>query len=158
MIEQFSNLSKEEENLVMNVPALIALLVAGTDKDIDQKEIDRALELMKWRKFHARPDLMDYYKEVSKNFHADVGRLVDELKPKEVEERRNILSDELKRLNGIFPKFDKEFAEQLYKSYRELAKGVAEASGGFLGYLSVNFEESKLIKLPMIDDPRTYNV
>ncbi|MFT5642306.1 MAG: hypothetical protein ACI9A7_002415, partial [Cyclobacteriaceae bacterium] len=36
---------------------------------------------------------------------------------------------------------------------KELAKKIAEASGGLLGYLSVSYEESKMIELKAITDP-----
>lgn len=157
MIEQFSYLSKDEQEAVMNAPALVTALIAGTDKDVDWKEVNRGLYLMKWKSFRARPDLLDYYNEVGKSFPARLDHILKEL-PEKKEERNAWLGNRLGKLNTIWPKFDKEFAEQLYASYRELAKHIAEASGGFLGYLSVNFEESRLIKLPMIDDPREYKV
>ena len=157
MIEQFSYLTKGEIKQVMNAPALITLLIACSDKGIDRKEVVRAHHLMKWKKYHARPDLTNYYKEVSTGFSDGLDQLLKEL-PSNDQERKKEIEERLKKLNDILPKFDREFAEQLYHSYLELAKGVAEASGGVLGYLSINIKESKLINLPMIDDPRTYNI
>lgn len=157
MIKQFSYLNKKEEALLMDAPALITILVASSDEGIDKKEIHRGLDLLKWKKFHARPDLQDYYQKVNKNFSFRMDALLAEL-PSETQNRHQEIGKRLGELNQIFPKFDRAFAEQLYASYRELAKNVAEASGGFLGYLSINVKESDLIKLPMIDDPRTYNV
>lgn len=156
-MEQFSYLSKEEKEALIDAPALITALIAGTDKDVDGKEVDRGLDLMKWKSFRARPDLLDYYQEVSKDFPDRLNRVLREL-PDKKEDRNPWVESRLGRLNAILPKLDKEFAEQLYASYRELARHIAEASGGILGYLSVNFEESRLIKLPMIDDPREYRV
>ncbi len=157
MIEQFSYLSKEEQETVLNAPALVTALIAATDKEIDGKEVNRGLDLMKWKTFRARPDLLDYYNEVGKTFPARLDQILKDM-PAAKEERNGWIGDRLAKLNTIWPKFDKEFAEQLYASYRELAKHIAEASGGVLGYLTVNFEESRLIKLPMIDDPREYKV
>lgn len=157
MTEQFSYLSKEEQETVMDAPALITALIAGTDKDIDGKEVDRGLDLMKWKSFRARPDLLDYYQEVSKRFPDRLDQILRDL-PDKKEDRNPWIETRLAKLNTIWRKLDREFAEQLYASYRELARHIAEASGGILGYLSVNFEESRLIKLPMIDDPREYRV
>lgn len=157
MIEQFSYLSKEEQETVKDAPALVTALIAGTDKDIDTKEVDRSLDLMKWKNFRARPDLLDYYQEVSADFPDRLDRILREM-PERKEDRNPWIESRLGKLNTILPKIEKELAEQLYASYRELARHIAEASGGFLGYLSVNFEESRLIKLPMIDDPREYRV
>lgn len=141
----------------MDAPALITIWIAGSDDNMDQREIERGLDLMKWKKFRARPDLLAYYQEVSNNFPARLDAILREL-PQEKKERDAVVEQNLAQLNTIFPKFNREFAEQLYASYCEIAKGVAESSGGFLGYLSVNMDESKRIMLPMIDDPRTYNV
>lgn len=157
MIKQFSYLSKKEEALLLDAPVLITILVASSDEGIDRKEIHRGLDLLKWKRIHARPDLHDYYQEVNKHFSSRMDALLAEL-PSETKKRHQEIGQRLVGLNQIFPKFDRGFAEQLYASYRELAKNVAEASGGFLGYLSINIKESDLIKLPMIDDPRTYNV
>lgn len=157
MIEQFSYLSKDEQETVMDAPALVTALIAGTDKDVDGKEVNRSLDLMKWKTFRARPDLLDYYQEVGKSFPTRLDSILKEL-PETKEERNPWIENRLKKLNTILPKLDKELAEQLYASYRELAKHIAEASGGILGYLTINFEESRLIKLPMIDDPREYKV
>ena len=158
MTEQFSNLSKEEVQLVKDAPALITLLIAATHKNLNRDGLDKGLDLMKWKKIHARPDLAEYYKEVSTDFYVRLDAVKAQLPLENKDERMKVITERLRKLNAILPKFEQKFAEQLYKSYQELAKGVAEASGGFLGYLSVDYDESKLVSLPMIDDPRTYNV
>ncbi|WP_017731699.1 hypothetical protein [Nafulsella turpanensis] len=165
MIEQFAYLTKEEQDLIMDAPALITAMVAASDKEIDSKdkeidskEVERGLDLMKWKQFRARPDLLNYYQEVSRQFPERLDALLKKELPTDEANRNQQIEERLRGLNKVLPKFDKEFAEQLYASYRELAKRVAESSGGVLGYLSINFNEAKLIKLPMIDDPRTYNV
>lgn len=157
MIEQFSYLSQQERALVMDVPALVTVWIAGSDENIDKREIERGLDLMKWKKSRSRPDLITYYQEVSARFPVRLNEILKEL-PQNKKERDAVVEQQLSRMNTILPKFSREFAEQLYASYCEIAKSVAEASGGFLGYLSVNMDESKRIMLPMIDDPRTYNV
>lgn len=158
MIEQFSYLNKEEQALVMDAPALITAMVAASDKEIDSNEVERGLDLMKWKQFRARPDLLEYYQEVSRQFPQRLDSLLKKDLPGDEENRNREIEERLKKLNTVLPKMDKDFADQLYASYRELAKRVAEASGGVLGYLSISFNEAKLIKLPMIDDPRNYNV
>ena len=52
------------------------------------------------------------------------------------------------------PKIDKTFSIKLYASLKEYAKRIAEASGGVLGYLSVSYEESQLVDLKMIHEPK----
>lgn len=157
MREQFSYLSTSEEEAVIDAPALITALIAGSEKDIDGDEVKESLHLMKWKNFHARPDLLEYYQEVSNRFPRRLEQILKEM-PEETEERKAWIEKRLSALNTILPKFEKPFAEQLYASYRELARHIAESSGGVLGYLSVTFQESRLIQLPMIDDPREYKV
>jgi hypothetical protein len=63
---------------------------------------------------------------------------------------------ELKKLNRILPKIDKNFAVKFYQSLKDIAKNIAEASGGVLGYMSVSYAEAKLIGLRMIHDPSDF--
>ncbi len=100
----------------------------------------------------AREQLVDYYKLVGESFESKFNKLIDEL-PESAEERNKVLTAELRKLNFILPKMDKNFGVKLHASLKELAKKIAEASGGVLGYLSVSYEESKLIELQMIKEP-----
>ena len=60
------------------------------------------------------------------------------------------------KLNFILPKIDRAFAIKLHASLKDLAKKVAEASGGVLSYLTISYEESKLMELKMLEDPSNY--
>ncbi|MCB0634110.1 MAG: hypothetical protein KDD15_30475, partial [Lewinella sp.] len=70
--------------------------------------------------------------------------------PNEVEERKQAISQKLARLNTILPKLDHFYARLYYNSLKSFADHVAHASGGVMGWLSVGFEEYKVIDLPMI--------
>jgi hypothetical protein len=50
-------------------------------------------------------------------------------------------------------KVDRNWAVQFVESMKDIAKKVAEAAGGVFGYLSIGYEESKLIDLKMIKVP-----
>ena len=69
------------------------------------------------------------------------------------QEREKLLSEEISKVNDIWPKLESSFAIKLYASLKEIAKHIAEASGGVFGYMSVGYEESKLIDLKMIKKP-----
>ncbi len=153
----FDELSSSEKELLLKTPALITVLVAGSDGDYNNKEIDRAQDVTFWKKIHARPDLQGYYDQVRPRISADIDKLTKEM-PGSVNDRFNSLSSELEKLNPVLQKLDHRLAEQLYASWRELAKQTAEISGGVLGYLSIGYNESKVITLPMVNDPRTYRV
>ena len=79
-------------------------------------------------------------------------RLIKEL-PKTAVESNPIIIRYLKKLNRIIVKLDKSFAINYYGSLKDMAKKVAEASGGIMGYLTVSYEEAKLLELNMIKDP-----
>ncbi|EMR01140.1 hypothetical protein [Cesiribacter andamanensis] len=150
-------LNSGETELLLQAPALVTMLVAGSDGDYKENEIARGIDITRWKKIHARPDLLQYYDQVRPRYQSDIDQLRKQL-PRDINERYRYLSDQLKQLNPILFKLHKPLAEQIYASLRELAQQVAEASGGVFGYLSIGYNESKVITLPMIDDPRTYRV
>lgn len=152
MIKEFENLREEEVQLLLNAPVYVAILIAGADGNIDKSERKEAVEVARSKQSRAREQLVDYYKEVGANFEDSFNKLIDEL-PDNSEERTKIITAELRKLNFILPKIDNDFSVKLYASLKELAKKIAEASGGILGYLSVSYEESKLAELNMITDP-----
>lgn len=153
----YQHLNQDEIQLLQTAPALVTLMVAGSDGAYKEDEIARGMDITRWKKVHARPDLLQFYDDVRQHFSADLEKLRRDL-PRDSNERYRLISERLRELNPILYKLDKPFAEQYYASLRELARQVAEASGGVLGYLSVGYNESKVINLPMIDDPRTYRV
>lgn len=152
MIKEFENLREEEIKVLLNAPVYVAILVAGADGNIDKSERKEAVEVARSKQSRAREQLVEYYKEVGASFESSFNRLIDEL-PENAEERNKIINAELRKLNVIFPKLDQDFVVKLYASLKELAKRIAEASGGVLGYLSISYEESKLVELSMINDP-----
>jgi hypothetical protein len=73
--------------------------------------------------------------------------------PSDHKKREKQLIDDISKVNDIFPKLEKGFAIKLYASIKEISKHIAEASGGVFGYMSVGYEESKLLELKMINNP-----
>ncbi|UII20120.1 hypothetical protein [Fulvivirga ligni] len=152
MIEEFKNLSAEETDLMLKVPVLVSILIAGADNNIDKSEIREAVNLSKIKLVKAREDLVSYYKIVGQDFEDKVKVMINQL-PSGVESRTAEIVKELQKVNAILPKLDTRFALEFYESIRDMAKKIAEASGGILGYMAVGYEESKLIGLSMIKDP-----
>lgn len=153
MIKEFEGLREDEIKVLLKAPAYVAILIGGADGNIDSKERAEAVDILKIKQSKAREQLMDYFHEVGKTFESDFSQLIEEL-PEDVDQRTKLISAELRKLNFIFPKIDKPFTIKLYASLREYAKRIAEASGGVLGYLSVGYEESQLIELKMIREPK----
>lgn len=152
MIEEFKNLSEEEIETMLKVPVLVSILIAGADGTIDKSEIKQAVSLSKIKQTKAREDLIEFYKEAGRDFEDKMKIMISQL-PADAAERNPIIISELEKVNDIFPKLDPKFSEDFYFSIKDMAKKIAEASGGVLGYMAVGYEESKLIDLKMIKDP-----
>ncbi|MEZ4776834.1 MAG: hypothetical protein R3D00_26905 [Bacteroidia bacterium] len=145
-IKQFSNLTEQESALLTNAPALITVLIAGADNDISKKETDWAGKLVHYRTFTSEPKLQNYYEAVKEGFESSLDALIDGWN----ENSEALITGELAGVNSILPKIDPEYATLLKESWRSLAQKVAEASGGLLGFGSVDEAEKRLVSLPMI--------
>ena len=152
MVKEFENLREDEIQVMLDAPVYVAILIAGADGNIDKSERKEAINTARSKQSRAREQLVDFYKEVSGRFETRFTELIDAL-PDNVDERNPKIISELRKLNFIMPKIDKNFSIKFYASLKDLAKKIAEASGGVLGYLSVSYEEAKLLDLKMINDP-----
>jgi len=150
-----ASLTADEKETLYNMPVYVTLLIAGADDNIDNAEIARSIELAELNKKFSRPDLHDYYKIASEDFS---DKLQEELAslPEDREKRLVYLVEALEKLNNILPKLEREVAIDIYASAKDLAKKIAESSGGILGYMTIGYEESKLIDLEMINDPSDF--
>jgi hypothetical protein len=152
MIPQFEDLTQEELELMYSLPIYVSILIAGADGNIDSTEINKAVSLAGLKKKKARKDLLEYYENVNTDYEDKMKMTIANL-PSDPKAREKLLIEDIKKVNDIFPNLDKAFATKLYASLKEIAKHIAEASGGVFGYMSVGYEESLLIDLKMIKDP-----
>ncbi len=150
MIAKLANLSETEVNVLIDAIPLITVLIAGADGEIDPTETEWAEKLTKIRQYDYSSELNEYYKKVGEGYSDRLVSLIDEL-PGDTERRKDDISEKLAALNPILGKLDKIFATNLIESFRTFAQHVARASGGFLGFASVNKEEARLMKLEMIN-------
>jgi hypothetical protein len=155
MIAEFEELSQEEIDQMFRAPILVAVLIAGADGKIDNAEIEKAVALSKLKQSRARQALIDYYREIGETFEKDLREYIVNA-PDDADERNAEIITELKKLNPIMRKIDKGFALKFYQSLKDIAKNIAEASGGVLGYMSVSYAEAKLIGLKMLKDPSEF--
>ena len=155
MIQEFKELTEEEVDFMLRVPALICTLVAGADSNIDNSEIRESIAISKLKQTRARKALIEYYRAVGKNFESQFKELNDSY-PKKADERNLLITAELEKVNPILKKLDRSYSIKFYNSIKDLANKIAESSGGVLGFMSVSYEESKVIKLDMIKDPQRY--
>lgn len=152
MIPEFEKLSEAEIELLNKVPAMVTILIAGADEEISKSELQKAVSLAKIKQSKARRELLSYYQAIGPHFEDTLNNLLASY-PEGAETRSKMVVEDLKRLNDILPKLDKAWSVQFVESMKEIAKKVAESAGGVFGYLSIGYEESKLIDLKMINKP-----
>jgi hypothetical protein len=152
MISEFNRLSDSEIELMFKAPVLACILIAGADGEIDRKEIQGAIEFITKKQKKAQPNMLEFYREVGKDFE-DKFKIVLQSYPPKPEDRSQMITEELAGLNKILPKLNKNFAASFYASIREIAKKIAHSSGGLLGMNKVGDEEARYMDLSMIKDP-----
>ena len=144
-------LESNEKELIILTPAMVTLLIAGVDDNLSGGEEAMAKKVVHFRTVTGDPILYDYFKLVDSNFITKLGTLEKQYHDLQPDVRTNILIQELSQLNDILPKIDNLFARALLRSWRSLAKEVAESTGGILGVLRTTYEEEHLIGLEMIE-------
>ena len=137
---------------MLSLPVYVAVLVAGADGTIDNNEIQKSISMANNKSKKARKHLLDYYGVVNENYEDKIKMAIAHL-PSGVVEREKVIVEKLEEANNVFPKLDQVFAIKLYASLKDVAKKVAEASGGIFGYMSVGYDESKVVDLKMLKDP-----
>ncbi len=147
-IYELSHLSDDETLSIYQAPALIAVLIAASDSQVDEQETSWASKVMAYRQQVGDRALFGYYDIADTYFETTLNGLLQGKETPEIIE--NALSA-LTAINGTLAKVDVAFAERLVKSWRSFAKAVAETSGGFLGFGNVSSQEAELIKLDMFE-------
>jgi hypothetical protein len=155
MINYLDPLNEEEKLFLQKTPVLVSILIAGADNKIDKSEIKEALRISRYKPIKARILLKDFYSSIGDEFEFNLIEEIASL-PREARKRTPLILEELKKLNIILPKLDRKFAIQFYESMKDIAKKIAKSSGGVLGYISVDYEESKLMELKVIKNPASY--
>jgi hypothetical protein len=150
MISELRKLTVEEQEFFAKSPILVCILIAGADGTIDKKEVNEAIDQAKKRQ--AQFGVAEFYREVGEDFE-DKLKIVLREYPNKPSDRNALIVEELKKLNEIIPKLNKDFAHLFYRSLREIALKIAQSSGGILGMKAVGKEESKFVELPMLKEP-----
>lgn len=150
MIEHLKSLKAEDYNKLKDAVPQITILIAGADGKIEVGQLEWAEKVTNIRSYKMEEELADFYKEVGVDFNEKLDGILRSM-PQKVSERTAILTEKLEELNEIFAKLEPQIASKLYKSFTSFARHVAQASGGFLGFFSINQDEAKLIGLPMIN-------
>jgi hypothetical protein len=155
MIPEFDALSESEIELMHKAPILVCILIAGADNDIDKAEMKVAINLARKKSKRNKSRLMEFYVSVAEDFEDKI-KIVIQGFPVEAEQRNMLIMKELSKINSILTKLGKPFAIQFYESIKEIAKKIAESSGGILGMRSIGTEEARYVGLPMIKNPASF--
>lgn len=149
LIEGFKQLSPEDLDKLIDVPALITILVGAADGNLDQEERDWSERLLRSRTYNDPHVLNEFYRVAAEVFWVKVNSFLAEL-PRDPETRNTLISERLAALNPILASLDAEIGAALYKGFVGLAQETAKASGGFLRIGAVSPEEARWVKLPML--------
>ncbi len=155
MLAEFAHLSNPEIELVLKTPILTSILIAGADGNIDRKEIQESIRIAQKNAKKSKARLMEFYQFVGEDFE-DKLKILLQGYPTSAPQRSAMIVQELAQLNHVLPKIDRVFAQELYGSIKDIARKIAESSGGLLGMKSIGDEEAKYVHLPMIKDPASY--
>ena len=151
--QPLEHLNDAERHLLIETVPKIALLIAGADGTIDEEEIEWAEKLVHIRSYAHKESLRAFYGEVEIEMDDDIRAMLQRLS-KDPEQRQRQLTVEISKVNAIFPKLPLTYQHKLYNSLRSFARHVAKAGGGILfNLLAIDFQESKLVDLPMINMP-----
>jgi len=152
MLYQLRNLSEAEQSIVLKSPVWVILLIACADQDIDEREIDRAKEIVHIKGFATKNDVKNVYIELDAHMDEEVDNALKALSAVG-SERLEFIEQNLTKLNKIFPKLDNAYATQLYNSLLSLAHAIAQAEGGIFGIGRVSNKEERYVGLPMLEKP-----
>ncbi len=149
MSEYFKPLNENEKSELSDALALITVLIAGADGNFEKEELEWAEKVTHIRSYKLKGEMKSFYEHAEEQFLAKTQYYMDNL-PSNVTERSNQIAERLSGLNPILAKLEPATGSKLYKGLISFADHVAKASGGVMGFFSVNAEEGKWIDLPMI--------
>jgi hypothetical protein len=147
-IHEFNNLTDAEAKSLYQTPAMIAVLIASADSEIDEQETAWAKKVVSFRQEVGNELLFNYYEVAESFFNETLESLLSETKG--THNRISDLETALAALSPVLAKIDGDFAVELLKSWKSFAKQVAKATGGILGFGSISEQEKRLVDLKMI--------
>lgn len=147
-IHEFNNLTDAEAKSLYQAPAMIAVLIASADSQIDEQETIWAKKVLGFRQEVGNKLLFNYY-EIAESFFEET---MESLLSEEGVTQARIASLEtaLANLNPILAKIDDKFAAELLETWKSFAVQVAKATGGVFGFGSISAQEKYLMELKMI--------
>ncbi len=122
----FENLSIHEQELLLKFPAYISLLAANTDGKFDEAEKRSTIEFEHIKTYSCDPLLVDFFKEVDKNFVRMIEEL-DKALPLGKANRDEAIKSKLEELEKITLKLDANYSAVMHQSMKSFKEHVSRA-------------------------------
>ena len=122
----FENQSIREQELLLKFPAYISLLAANTDGDFDETEKRSTIEFEHVKTYSCDPLLVDFFKEVDKNFVRTIEEL-DKALPLGKANRDDAIKNELVELEKIALKLGADYSVVMHQSMKSFMDHVSRA-------------------------------
>lgn len=126
MIKPFEKLTGDEQELLLNAPALVSVMSSCSYNSVNDLKKEDAIKLSHIKTFTADPTLIPYYLEVEKNFKEKFEATVAKYFPFDHDQRQGLLN-EINRVNVVIGKLDFKFGNTLRRSLDLFAKHVRNA-------------------------------
>ncbi len=131
MIKQFEKLSNEEKELMLQAPILVSVLASSSNHEISKSEKADAIKMAHMKTFTADPLLLEYYKEVEKDFNSYFDSVEKKYTPFN-DTNKEALKEQIDLVNKVISKLDEEYAKTLHRSLSGYAEHVKKAGRGLL--------------------------
>lgn len=151
MLFQLRELKESEQQIMMDAPVWVGILIGCADGKMTSQELKRIGEVIKTKTFSEHNDVHYLYTELAKNnLEENITGLFGQLTGTP-EEKSKLASDKLAELNPILVRLNPTYAKQYRDSLHDVAVEVAKAAGGVLGIGSISHDEKELLNLPMVN-------
>ncbi len=134
MSTEIEQLSKEDRDIILKAPAVVAILAAiSDDGEVSKHEKSESIKLSHLRTYTSDPLLHNYYSEAEKVFEENFDSIMAAL-PSEWKDKEDFLEKELVQLRTVLPKVNDVYARELVNSLKSFAKHVFKSNASFLDY------------------------
>ncbi len=122
----FKDLSPREQESLLKFPAYISLLAANTDGNFDHAEEMSAVEFNHVKTYSCDPSLIEFFRDVDKNFKSTIDQLNKALPLGKVN-RDVAIKKKLAGLEAITNKLGPDYSSIMHKSMQSFKDHVSRA-------------------------------
>lgn len=138
-MELYANLTAEEKEKLLRFPVYISLLAANQDGKLDDREKQKATDLVHIKNYENKePALAKYYTEATAVFERNLVYL-DAILPKEKSQREAAIRQQFAELEGILSKLGAEYNNAMHRSIQAFKEQVSKAHENVLEHFFFPF-------------------